>query len=180
MATKTKSKIYNLDIVKDFLESIGGDYAVQVAEICSKKQKPLTDEDIGKKIPLKITEIRTILNRLHYRGIACYQKTKNSKTGWCSYTWEIKHGRIAELILERQSEEINKLEKDIDYEGSHVFFSAGKNMAEYPFEIAAEYDFKCPETGKPLEAINIKKRVNSLRKRISGMKTEVMELQQAV
>ena len=126
-------KIYGLMLVQDFLKSTGGDYAVELVRICVEKKRPVRDEEIGKKLPLKITEIRTILNRLHYRGIACYQKTKNNKTGWYSYTWEIKAPRIAELILEQQAENITKLEKQVELAGTYEFYSAGKGLSEYPF-----------------------------------------------
>jgi len=180
MVPTSKKKIYEYFIVKDFLNSVAGDRALELVTICLNKNKPVTDEEIGKKLPLKITEIRTILNRLHYRGIACYNKTKNNETGWYSYTWEIKTSRIAALLLERQAEEIAKLEKDAEFEGTHAFFSAGKDMTEYPFEIAAEYGFKCPETGKPLKAVDNKKRVKDLRKKIDLMKIEATELEKAV
>lgn len=171
------SKIYGLMLVQDFLKSTGGDYAVELVRICVEKKRPVRDEEIGKKLPLKITEIRTILNRLHYRGIACYQKTKNNKTGWYSYTWEIKAPRIAELILEQQSEQITKLEKGMELEGTYEFYSAGKGLAEYPFEIAAQHDFKDPETGKPLVLLDGKKRIKELEEKLQIMKTEVGELQ---
>ncbi len=170
-------KIYQLMLVQDFLKSTGGDCAVELVRICIEKKRPVRDEEIGKKLPLKITEIRTILNRLHYRGIACYQKTKNSKTGWYSYTWEIKAPRIAELILEQQTEQIAKLEKGMELEGTYEFYSAGEGLAEYPFEIAAQHDFKDPETGKPLVLLDGKKRVRELEEKLRAMKAEVLELQ---
>ncbi|GEM_PF-541816 len=170
-------KIYGLMLVQDFLKSTGGDYAVELVRICVEKKRPVRDEEIGKKLPLKITEIRTILNRLHYRGIACYQKTKNNKTGWYSYTWEIKAPRIAELILEQQAEHIAKLEKGMELEGTYEFYSAGKGLSEYPFEIAAQHDFKDPETGKPLVLLDGKKRMRDLEEKLALMKTEVGELQ---
>ena len=173
-------KIYEFQIVKDFLKATAGDYAVELVKICSAKRKPATDEEIGKKLPLKVTEIRTILNRLHYRGIACYQKTKNVKTGWYSYTWEIKNPRIAEILLEDQAEQIEKLQKSMEFEGTHDFFSAGKGMPEYPFEIAAEYNFKDPETGKPLEAVDNKKRIKELNKKIELLQYEMAELRKIV
>jgi len=178
--SSSSKKIYNYLLVQEFLKAIGGEYALELVKICTNKRKPATDEDIGKKLPLKITEIRTILNRLHYRGIACYQKTKNAKTGWYSYTWEIKSNRIATLILEQHAEDITKLEKEIEFEGTHTFFSAGKDSPTYPFEIAAEYGFKCPESGKSLKAMDNKKRVNDLKRKIMIMKTEVTDLEKII
>ena len=178
MPKKSAKKIYEFSIVQDFLKATGGEHALTLVKICVDKKRSVTDEEIGKKMEnLKVTEIRAILNRLHYRGIACYQKTKNNKTGWYSYTWEIKPARIAELIIESQAEQITKLEKDIEFQGMHEFYSAGKDLSEYPFEIAAEYDFKCPETGKPLEMVDNKRKVKELTKKIEDLKTEVHELQ---
>ncbi|HLC92961.1 MAG TPA: hypothetical protein VJH23_04595 [archaeon] len=169
-------KIYELQIVQDFLKSVGGEYAIELMKICEHKKRPVTDEEIGKKLPLKVTEIRTVLNRLHYRGIACYQKTKNTKTGWYSYTWEIKNSRIAEILIETHTEDITKLEKGMEFEGTHEFFSAGKGMAEFPFEIAAEYNFKDPESGKPLVAVDNKRRLKDLGNKIENLKLEMEEL----
>jgi len=180
MATSSKKKIYDFLLVKDFLNNIGGEHAVELVKICINKRKPTTDESIGKKLPLKITEIRAILNRLHYRGIACYQKTKNTQTGWYLYTWEIKSPRIAALILEQHTEKISKLEKDMVFEGDHSFFSSGKGSPTYPFEIAAEYNFICPETGKSLKAVDNKKRITELKKEITIKKQELTELEKIV
>ncbi|MCR4368836.1 MAG: hypothetical protein NUV67_02930 [archaeon] len=178
MPRTPKKKIYDYLLVQEFLVSVGGPHALELVKICMTKKRPVTDEEIGKKLPLKITEIRTVLNRLHYRGIACYQKTKNTKTGWYSYTWEIKAPRIANLIVEQRAEDITKLEKDMEFEGTHAFFSTGKEgSAILPFEIAAEYDFKDPETGKPLKAVDNKKRVVLLKKKISLLKEEMESLQ---
>jgi len=171
-----KSNIVNFLITQEFLETVGGKYAIELVQIVDKKKKAVTDEEIGKKLPLKITEIRTILNRLHYRGIACYQKTRNNKTGWYSYTWEIRPKRIAELILEQESEKIAKLESQANFESTYSFFSCKKGCNIFPFEIAAEYKFKCPECGVGMDAVDNKKRLGDLKKRIEIMKIEVSQL----
>jgi len=172
-----QKKIVNYLVVQDFLEKVGGQHAIQLVKICEKKGAPITDEEIGKKLPLKITEIRTILNRLHFRGIACYNKKRDTTTGWYSYTWEIAPKRVAELILEEQSEEISKLEQKADFEGGHAFFGCGKKRCEQlPFEIAAEYQFRCPECGGIMEAVDAKKRAKSLKRRVSTMRKEMGEL----
>ena len=94
-----KIDILSFSVTKDFLKQIAGDDSIKLVEIVNKKKKNVTDEEIGKKMKhLKITEIRTVLNRLHYRGIACYQKTRDTRSGWYSYTWEIKNSIDEEVI----------------------------------------------------------------------------------
>jgi transcription initiation factor TFIIE subunit alpha len=181
MMAKKSKKILDFFITQDFLGRVGGEYAFELAKICNNKRGAVTDEQIGRKLkPLKITEIRAILNRLHYRGIACYQKTRNNKTGWYSYTWEIKPRRIAELILEEQAEEIAKLEKKIEFEKNHMFFRCNKKCDSLPFEIAAEYNFICPTCGGAMDVADNKKLVRDLRAKIRLIKNEVKELEKIV
>lgn len=174
MATKS---LLNLPITQEFINKIGGEDAVKLIKICEKKGYNVTDEEIGKQLKhLKITEIRTILNRLHYRGIAQYQKTRNNKTGWYSYTWEIKIQRIAGLILEEQAQEVTRLEKTLDFEKNYVFFGCKTVCESVPFEIAAEYNFMCPKCGKKMATIDNNKRLKNIKKQIETINTELQTL----
>lgn len=171
-----KKAITDFQIVKDLLGTVGGEYAVELVRICEKKGRPVTDEEIEKKLKLKITEIRAVLNRLHYRGIAAYYKKRNPKTGWYAYTWEIAPKRIAELVYEKQQDEIIRLEKKLEFEANYVIFSCKKLCKGHPFEVAAEYNFKCPECGETLNAQDNEKTSKELRKTIAQMKSELTEL----
>jgi transcription initiation factor TFIIE subunit alpha len=175
-----KKEILNLNITKDFLTSVGGKQAPDIVKICLSKNKEVTDEEIGKKTPLKITEIRTILNQLHYRGIACYNKTKGKRSGWYNYTWSIKTKRIAELLLEQKIEELTKLERKQEEIKNYETFACNNKCAALVFEIAAEYKFKCPECGKQMNLINSKKTAKETNKRAEIIKKEINLLKKAV
>lgn len=175
-----QKKILNFSIAKDFLKTVGGDSAVDLVNVCERKNKPITDEEIAKEIGLKVTEVRTILNRLHYRGIAMYDKEKNKKTGWCNFTWVISQKRIAELLIEIQKEEMEKTEKKHDYEGTYLFFGCKKNCISIPFEIAAEYQFKCPECGEELKSLDGQKRQNDLSLKLETIKNDLKELEKFI
>jgi len=171
-----KKDITDFSVTRDLLGKMGGEYAVELVRICGKKGRPVTDEEIEKKIKLKITEIRAVLNRLHYRGVAGYYKKRNPKTGWYAYTWEINPKRIAELVCEKQQDEIIRLEKKLEFEASYVIFSCKKLCKGHPFEVAAEYNFRCPECGETLEAQDNEKASKELKKTINAMKNELIEL----
>jgi len=149
-----QKSITDLSVVKDFLDTTGGAEAFMLVKICEKKRKSVTDEEISKKMKKKVTEIRAILNRLHYRGIACYEKKRNQKTGWYNYTWTIKKERIAELILEQQSERLEKLMSKKNFEVDYNFFDCTKCNERTPFELAAEYNFTCPQCGGSMNNSN--------------------------
>ena len=172
-----KKKLLSYSIVQDFLKGLGGEDALNLVEIVLKK-KNVTDEQIGKKMKhLKITEIRALLNRLHFHGIATYQKTRDAKSGWYSYTWNVKSARIAELILDGHAEKISQLEQKLNYEKEHEFFSCKKGCDNFAFEIAAEYHFKCPVCGGNMDLIDNEKRVRNIKTGIKRIKIEIIELE---
>lgn len=162
-----KKDILSYEITKSFIRRVGGNDALPLIKACKSKKRKVTDEEVSKKTKLKITEVRATLNRLHYRGIACYDKKKNNQTGWYSYTWEIKERRIAELIIEEQSEEIKKLEKKLEFEKDYVFFVCKQMCESVPFEVAAEYQFRCPKCGNAMEVVNNKKRIKDIKKQLA-------------
>ena len=168
-----KKTIVCLPAVQDFLKTVGGEAAIGVTDFCEKKGRQVTDEEIAKRMKVKVTEIRTVLNRLHYRGIACYKKTKNKKSGWYNYTWEIKKKRVLELIVEQQQEMIEKLEAKQAFGEKYSFFSCKKSCEMIPFEIAAEYQFKCPECGETMDAFDYSKRLEDINQQIGLLRTEM-------
>ena len=146
--------ITDLNLVKDFLDTVGGVDAIKLVKICERKRKDFTDEIVSKQMNLKVTEVRAILNRLHYRGIACYQKSRNQKTGWYNYTWAIRRDRIAELISEQQKEQLLKLEEKRNLEADYNLFDCNSCDERLPFEVAAEYSFICPSCGGVMDSAN--------------------------
>lgn len=165
--------ITNLTLVKDLLDTIGGGDAVILVKVCENNRKGTTDEDISKKMKTRVTEIRTVLNKLHYRGIAEYQKSRNPKTGWYNYTWEIKKKRIAELVMEQQNEVLERLMKKRNLETEYSLFDCIKCNERAPFEIAAEYNFICPTCGGSMESANNPKRIKEINSRIRKIEHEL-------
>ncbi|MCX6801469.1 MAG: hypothetical protein NTZ73_04765 [Candidatus Diapherotrites archaeon] len=160
-------------LVKDFLDIVGGQDAATLVKLCEKNRKGTTDEEISKKMKLRVTEIRTILNKLHYRGIAEYQKTRNPKTGWYNYTWEIKKKRIANLIIEQQNEVLERLAKKKNLETEYSLFDCIKCSERAPFEIAAEYNFICPNCGNSMESANNPKRIKEINSKMKKIEQEL-------
>lgn len=175
-----QKSITNLVLVKDLLDTIGGIDAINLVKICEKKKKMATDEEISKKMKKKVTEVRAILNKLHFRGIACYQKSRNQKTGWYNYTWEIKKDRIAELINEQQVEHLEKLTQKKNLEADYSFFDCDKCNHREVFEIAAEYNFLCPTCGGSMASANDPNRQKEIGDRIRKIEKEIETLNKMV
>ncbi len=172
----SQKSITDYNLVKELLETIGGEEAVKLIKICEKKRKAFTDEDISKKMSKKVTEIRTTLNKLHFRGIATYQKTRNSKTGWYNYTWEINKSRIADIIIEEQKEYLDRLSEKKSLEENYNLFDCKGCNERMPFEIATEYNFICPNCGGIMDSTNNPERKKELDKKIKQIEKELEAL----
>jgi len=158
-------------LVADFVATNAGDAAFMVVKTLDKTDKGLTDEQLTKKTKTDVNEVRAILNKLHYLGIITYSKKKAKESNWYHYTWFLKRDRINELLTDRAKEELVELEKKLKYEESYTFFKCANGCEKLPFELACEYDFKCPECGNAMEAIdacdehgNIEKRIGEIRR----------------
>lgn len=173
-------KIINIPQAQEFIKKIGGEDAAKVVRIYEKKGKVVTDEELAKKMRLKVTEVRTILNRLHYRGVACYQKSKNTKTGWYSYTWSIKSKRIAELVYGEMIEKMTKLEAKQAVQSNYGLFTCKGICEMIPFEVAAEYNFKCPDCGKPMGVVNNKKVIRETEREICDLQGQLDKIKRTI
>ncbi len=144
----------NSPLVKDFITSNGGENAFKILKCLTKGR---TDEQISRATKLDVNEIRAHLNKLHFMGIITYSKIKAKTSNWYTYTWFVEKDRITELLKERYSNEIDELKKKLEFEQNYTFFKCSNGCKKEPFEIAFEYDFKCPECGNQMDSIDTQK-----------------------
>jgi transcription initiation factor TFIIE subunit alpha len=173
-----QKSITDLIIVQDFLDILGGKETIELVKICEKKRKAFTDEELSKKLDKKVTEIRAILNKLHFRGITTYQKTRNQKTGWYNYTWELNKARIAELIIDKQNDYLSKLNEKKSLEEEYHFFDCKDCPERLPFEIAAEYRFICPSCGSKMDTLSNPKMKKDIEKKMKKIEKEIIILKE--
>lgn len=150
-------------LVKDFIVTNAGEDAYRIMKTLSKGK---TDEQISRATKLGVNDIRAHLNRLHYMGIIIYSKIKAKTSNWYTYTWFIQKDRVAELLKDRYAEELQELEKKVEFEQNYTFFKCANGCEKLPFEIAFEYDFKCPECGNSMDSTNSVKEKANIEKRI--------------
>lgn len=148
---------------KQFLEQVAGPLAPEILKLYNT-DKTFSPEEISEKLRKKITTIRSTLNSLHYRGIACYKKVRNNQNLFDFY-WEIKFKKIIELVMESEVENLKKIEEILNEQQGRDYFYCPKKCIDAPFEVAAAYNFKCPNCDKALEIMDSKTLINSLKKK---------------
>ena len=162
--------------IQEIISAIGGRNAIDLLELMLSQNKEEIDEVYAEKMGLKITEIRTILNRLHYRGLVGYQRTRDDKSGWYTYKWKIKHREIITLLQKRLQEEKEKHEDKLQTNESYMMFSCANDCHKVPFEIAAEYDFRCPECTDEMASIDEADEAEKIRNTIDEIGVEIANL----
>ncbi|NYZ80011.1 hypothetical protein H0N95_02040 [Candidatus Micrarchaeota archaeon] len=166
MVTTVSVKM-NDPLVKEFITKNVGESAHKILLSLNKGK---TDEQISKSTRFKVNDIRADLNKLHYMCIIHYTKKKAKKSNWYTYMWFVKKERVAELLAERYADELKVLEDKLGFEQTYTFFKCSNGCEKQPFELAFEYDFKCPECGNAMESIDGDKERKAIERKIKMIK----------
>lgn len=153
--TKNLEKINTLltsAFARQSLVSLAGENSLAIIRNFDKN---VSDDDISKKLKLKISDVRATLNKLHGAGLVTYLRDKNSETGWYSYTWMASADKIDRWIAERLEE--RRLNASSGGEEHYFCASCGINSI-HNFESAYSCFFKCNLCSKDLEFLDDVKR----------------------
>ena len=143
------SKVLGDSTVRQNLIGIGGENALAIVRSFYGNQ---SDEDLAKKLKIKISDVRATLNKLHNEGLVNYIREKDSETGWYSYSWSLNHDRIEKWA----TSQVLRLGPS---GGSQEFYfcpACGASSIT-SFETAAGSDFRCERCNRLLEFIDEKR-----------------------
>jgi transcription factor E len=116
-----------------------------------------SDDDIAKKLKIKISDVRATLNKLHSTGLVSYFRDKDNETGWYSYSWNLNRARIKAWVLGS----IESKHKEYLESGDHYFCLECGMDSITPFESASESSFKCMKCNNELDFLD-KERLEQL------------------
>ncbi len=143
--------------IRQMLIEMGGENALAIIR---NFYTNYSDEDIAKKLKLKISDVRATLNKLHNEGLVNYVREKDNETGWYSYSWSLNLPRV-ERWATHQANRMVQLDGNTDY-----YFCSGCGVASVTnLESAVVRDFKCEVCSSPLEMIEAKKMMELFERR---------------
>lgn len=145
------SEILSKPIIRHMLVDLGGENAIAIVRNFSTGA---SDEDIAKKLKLKISDVRAALNRLHSQGIVAYNRRKDSDTGWYSYSWYLNKGKMEKWAINQLSKFEGQCEEGTDY---YVCPSCG-GSAIFEFDEALDKNFRCEICNNALEFVDERKK----------------------
>ncbi|MBI5159684.1 hypothetical protein HY992_06200 [Candidatus Micrarchaeota archaeon] len=146
--------------VREFLMEAAGERALQVV---SEMTEPMSDDDLASVCKTKVSEVRSVLNKLHNYGLADYIRTRDKDSGWYSYTWYTRLDKVKEAVTNKWQEEVNSIEKRLCEESTELFeCKRCKKKPKMAFELASEVMFRCNACNAKLKLVNNQKTVKEL------------------
>ncbi|MFH0737138.1 MAG: hypothetical protein V1827_00645 [Candidatus Micrarchaeota archaeon] len=142
-------KILSDSGVRQNLIELGGENALAIVR---NFYGNCSDEDLAKKLKIKISDVRATLNKLHNEGLVNYIREKDSETGWYSYSWSLNHNRMERWA----STSAPKLKEHAGGE-DYYFCSVCGSSSVMNFESAANLSFRCDRCNRLLDFIDEKK-----------------------
>jgi len=138
--------------IRQTLIEVGGENALAIVRNFYGDN---SDEELAKKLKIKISDVRATLNKLHNEGLVNYIRQKDSETGWYSYSWSLNHGRMKKWA----SDQTNKI-MSAGNEGSENYYcpSCGTSTIS-SFEDAVVGDFRCTQCNRMLEFLDKEKMI---------------------
>lgn len=131
--------------VRQLLIDAGGEHTLEVVMAFSRE---LSDDDLAKKLKIKISDVRATLNKLHNIGVVQYNRYKDAETGWFSYFWSLNMEKTRSWV----SEQLARDSAPTDISSSEYYFcpKCGSESI-YEFAAASDYSFRCPLCNRALE-----------------------------
>lgn len=125
-----------------------------------------TDEDISEKIACKLNIVRKILYKLYDMRLASYKRDKDKETQWYTYDWTFNEAEYKKLEFNLASEELKRLNAELEYEENNMFFVCPFGHYRLDFEDASTVEFLCPECDVDLEFDDNQEKINKKKEEI--------------
>jgi len=165
-------RVLDFGSVKNYLDNID-ENAYSLLNVWKQHSDINNDEVLAKEYGTKVTIVRSILNKLCYRGIVAYDKVKDKNSGWYNYYWKIDFEKIAKLIYSQHKDNKEKLENKVDLTTTYDLFTCNNECKKIPFEVAMEYNFVCPHCSEKLEQFDNKQELKETKKYLDQINTEM-------
>lgn len=153
----------------EFLAELGGAQSIDIVNLLANKGE-LDEFKLSDLMKQDIKAVRKILYRLHTEKVVSFTRKKDKETGWTVYIWKLEPDKLTNLMENRKTDALSKLEEKLTLERSNQFFTCVNGCSRMPFDKAFEVEFKCPECSGQLNFIDNAKIVNQLERYIKQLR----------
>lgn len=117
----------------------------------------INDEELAKRLKLKVSDVRATLNKLHSDGLVSYSREKDNESGWYSYHWRVNSEKIEKWVYDKLNSTKSMLHPCEDGKEDRYFCSKCGMESIVGFETALDYSFRCPVCNSNMEFFDAEK-----------------------
>jgi len=165
-ARRWLGKLRKRNDIVEFVKLMLGEQAARIFEELYKIGDEVNDEEIAKRLGLKLNEVRRQLYLLSEQGLVSYRRTKGRNGEWYTYYWKIERDRLLGIIKSRKLITLSKLKERLKYEETNTFYICPNCGIRFTFDEALENGFRCPRCGTSLEFFDNTEIIGFLRRKI--------------
>ena len=162
--------------IEDMIGEVGGSDAAGIYRLLKDKEN-LNEFIIAEKLKLTINQIRNIMYKFERYNLISSTRKKDRKKGWYIYFYTFNSKQAEEVVLHLKKERIRILEKQLEREEAHEFYSCPNKCVRLTLENAMEHNFICFECGKLLNPEDKGKNTQKIKDFITQIKIRLAELE---
>lgn len=160
-------------LVQAYILDRAGEQGVEIARLI-EKQQPVQGVEILETVQDKPSNVRKTLYKLEDARVAEYQKDTD-KTGWETFIWRLTLNEVKHQINKERHKMLQSLRDSVALEKENSFYICSDDHERTIFEDAMRAEFKCPQCGKSMDAIDNEQRVGELEKAIKDLELLVFD-----
>jgi len=174
---EARGRILSNKYVQDYFVTNFGEDSMRIVKAANSE---MTDEALSIKCKLKVSEIRSVLNKLQNIGLAAYTRSKDKDTGWYSYIWKVQLSSLSRIIERQMHDEVNSLKQQLETSTTVFSFYCPKCSKEnkIDFDMATDLRFKCPSCRKQLREVKHNKQ--TIMEMIESIKRKNVEFKKSL
>jgi transcription initiation factor TFIIE subunit alpha len=135
--------------------------------------KEMSDEEIAKRCGLKVSDVRSVLNKLHEYGITTYNRDRDKDTGWFSYNWTVNVIKLYDVLEEKKAKGAQREEEALAYEKSYTFYTCANptcsgSAQRIPESEAVITTYSCNRCGESLKLFDNSSIIKSIEEKLAS------------
>jgi transcription initiation factor TFIIE subunit alpha len=140
------------NVIRKELINSAGENAIDILKLLKKDTE---DEKIAEMLKLKVSDVRSVLNKLNELGITFYNRTKNEDTGWFYYNWSIDKSKFREWINSTVKNQDARIKYAHLINDEHYYCPGCGLGTNFSFDDAMNLSFKCPSCQTGMELVDV-------------------------
>ncbi len=161
--------------VETFVGDFAGKDVIPLVRIL-KKRKNVSEFKLAERMKLGINQVRNMLYRMNEYNLVSSTRKKDKKKGWYIYYWTFNDREAITLLQYHTQKSLENSRERLAHEDQEQYYLCKVDKLRFSGANAMEYDFRCPECNRLLEAENKPKVLASLKRDITQFEENLIEI----